>query len=1125
MVADPALERDREARRDALDVSRSFIVQAPAGSGKTELLIQRYLALLALVEHPEEVLAITFTRKAAAEMRLRVSAALARARSGSTPEEAHLKLTNELALRVLSRDSKKSWGLDDNPGRLRIQTLDALNAQITRMQPLTTAAATVGNRILSDSGLSEIYERAAAATLDHLDTDGTYRDAVSTVLSHLDNDTGRYLRHLAEMLRTRDQWLPLIGVQGGDAFSDIRKTLERTLALLVKQQLEALEELFPKEAVPELLALAGYADSNLEAEGTPAEAVAGMQRLPDRHDVAAWISVMEFLLTKGGTFRKRLTVNDGFPKGDGEPKAWKQRFADLTETLARVPSLESALERVALLPAARYEDTQWEVLESLLILLILASAELKRLFLATGSVDYIEIALDAKRALGEAEDPGQVALLLDYQLKHILVDEMQDTSIGQYDFLKRLVDGWTPGDGRTLFCVGDPMQSIYRFRNAEVAQFLDAKQRGIGDVHLEPLLLQQNFRSGSRLVDWFNESFSSIFAPRDEPNRGAVSYAHAVAAPHLAGAGDVVFHPVLGTSTDAEAKATADVIENLLASKPDDDVVVLVRSRTQVQELIPELRRRRCHFRAVDIDRLTDLPEIIDLLILTRAAAHQGDRHAWLALLRSPAFGLDWRDLLALVTGDRETPVPLLLDDQSRLAALSESGLALIETHRSAIEALKTGGRFRSLAERVETLWYRLASPALLKDASAVENAQRFLTVLAGLESGGTLADVARLEQQLDAERVSSVSDARLQLMTMHKSKGLQFDHVVLHGIGRASASTEKTLVNWIEAVLPDRQSPILAPIKPTEASDEDPIYRYIHSVNKEKDEFERQRLLYVAATRAKRSLQLVGHTTIQEKDGSLAKPRKGTLLDLLWPMAEATYEDAHRSGQTVYHADDGPEWLMPQRRIIQEHGRRPDVSMPTLRGTRSAANNREVQFEWAGQEAKVAGTIVHRWLQMAVEDGLSLSTLDSDARQSREGRWLRQLGIADERVVYVRERVDQALRTMRDDARAAWILESEGDAELELTGVVDGALTSGIIDRVLIDEGEHWIIDYKTGYHEGGGLDRFLDDEQRRYSGQLYTYKTLYEGLTGVKAKTALYYPLMALFVEVQPNGRNVEL
>ena len=133
------LHADSQARIDALDVTRSFIVQAPAGSGKTELLIQRYLHLLAKVDDPEEVIAITFTRKAAAEMQYRVLQALLRAQQGDVPQELHERTTAAAANAVLERDRARDWQIIGNPRRIRIQTLDSLNASIARMQPLLSS--------------------------------------------------------------------------------------------------------------------------------------------------------------------------------------------------------------------------------------------------------------------------------------------------------------------------------------------------------------------------------------------------------------------------------------------------------------------------------------------------------------------------------------------------------------------------------------------------------------------------------------------------------------------------------------------------------------------------------------------------------------------------------------------------------------------------------------------------------------------------------------------------------------------------------------------------------------------------------------------------------------------------
>ena len=127
------LEDDQQARKSALDVSRSFIVQAPAGSGKTELLIQRYLALLSIVNSPEEIVAITFTRKAAAEIKLRVINALQGYKFRDKPFEKHSLKTYELAGMALERSAKLKWDLIDNPNRMRIQTIDSLNVSISNL--------------------------------------------------------------------------------------------------------------------------------------------------------------------------------------------------------------------------------------------------------------------------------------------------------------------------------------------------------------------------------------------------------------------------------------------------------------------------------------------------------------------------------------------------------------------------------------------------------------------------------------------------------------------------------------------------------------------------------------------------------------------------------------------------------------------------------------------------------------------------------------------------------------------------------------------------------------------------------------------------------------------------------
>ncbi len=168
--------------------------------------------------------------------------------------------------------------------------------------------------------------------------------------------------------------------------------------------------------------------------------------------------------------------------------------------------------RVKDLPSPIYDPNQWLILQSLFALLPLLVAHLKVIFNDSGCMDFIEVSLNALQALGGDEAPTDLACFFDYRMQHLLIDEFQDTSLLQYQFFSKLVSQWQNGDGKSLFVVGDPMQSIYRFRSAEVGLFLKAKKEGIGPVKLIPLQLKCNFRSTTTLLDWINEKGNGFFS-------------------------------------------------------------------------------------------------------------------------------------------------------------------------------------------------------------------------------------------------------------------------------------------------------------------------------------------------------------------------------------------------------------------------------------------------------------------------------------------------------------------------------------------------------------------------------------------------------------------------------------
>ena len=986
----------------------------------------------------------------------------------------------------------------------------------------------------ADSQVKRIYRDAAKATLDYLAAGDTAGKAVERVLIHLDNNANLYINYISRMLASREQWL---AITGSGAFTPssgqtARQQLERNIKDVITRQLGALCHLMPPRLCAEVPPLLCYASSNLgDNPEHPLRACAGVTGLPSPADVESpvWNGIASLLLTKQGTWRRQINKNDGFPPQGREQK---QALFSLIEALRDCHDLRDGLHRARSLPKPRYSNDQWDVLLALFGLLPLAVAELKRLFGEQGLCDHNEVALAAGRALGTEEEPGEAALMLDYQIRHLLVDEMQDTSIAQYDLLRKLTAGWTPGDGRSIFCVGDPMQSIYRFRDAEVGEFLLARENGIGSLSLESLLLRRNFRSGENLVHWFNTVFMQVMPLKDDVSVGAISYAESIPVEARAASGEAVLHALFNADGVEEAARTIDVIRRCLETGDGEDVAVLVRSRSQLRDLLPALRRDGLAYRAIEIDRLTDLPEIIDLLALTRALSHAGDRLAWLALLRGPWVGLCWTDLHALVRNDSDATVVELLGDSHRLERLSEDGRSRAQAFSETIGPFLKPNLVRSLRDQVELAWHALGGPVLLSDSEQLENVYRFLDSISRLETAGTLEDVRELELWLDAERVSSPGDAscRLNIMTMHKAKGLQFGHVILPGLGRIARGNEREMLNWL--TVPDasgRSEMILSPVGPRAELENDALHQFIESTEREKTSMELDRLLYVACTRARISLHLIGSISVDADGEHYRPPDSRSLLRRLWPALEPEYGKAFScwkkgAPQAAVAVDRDPLRAPTLKRLTdtwQTPAVPPVVGSQADAATPTGSEEAQVEFYWVGAAARHAGTIVHRWLQIMSSEAFDCDAGDQQNIRAVSARWARQMDVPEDQIGSVCDRVRDAIKGALEDEKGRWILGGEGDSELPVTGSIDGRLESIVIDRVKIDaDGTHWIIDYKTSTHEGGNLAGFLLQEEDRYRQQLQKYTRMYAALTGIRPRAALYFPLLQTFREVSVDS-----
>lgn len=1069
--------QDAAQRKRALDPETSFLVQAPAGSGKTELLIQRYLTLLARVDEPEEILAITFTKKAAAEMRDRVAAALE-------------KPVGEAALAAIEQDRLRNWNLAHNPGRMRIDTIDAFANSVVRAMPWLSRFGSMPEPVEDATAL---YRHAASRTLRLLGgANAADAAAIRTLLRHLDVNASLCERMIAQMLARREQWLPVIAGEDPNA---LRPALEANMAYLVRRELRLIHDAAPEFA----LALLPEAEPRA---------------------LAQWKEFIDKLLTKDGDWRKRIT---GLALAE-------VRIVDQLRGSA-YDRLRDLLHGARHLPPPYYQARQWPVLEALFHTLKLAAANLRIVFQLRGQVDFSEIAAAALEALGPLEAPTDLGLALGHRIRHLLVDEFQDTSQSQRDLLLKLTAGWDDGDGRTVFLVGDPMQSIYRFREAEVGVFLETRTGGLGPVLPEPLAIQVNFRSSPELVSWANLCFAQAFPPTEDAAMGATVFADAV--PFRWEPGLVRLHPRFDRDDVAEAQLVADLVAEARAEGPGKTVAVLVRARAHLIEIVREFRRRGWRYRAVKVDTLAESPVVRDLLALTRALVHLADRPAWLAVLRAPWCGLTLHDLEAIAGGDRKSSIWTLLRSPS--VPLSADGASRVRNLCAALEPVMAQRRRVSLRQWVEAAWLRIGGPECCcsQSESAREDAAAYLDLLDEFDDGGDLPEFDRMEHRLRElfTKPDPAADDTLQVMTIHQAKGLEFETVILPGLGKLGRQDDRRLLHWLRHG--DRL--VLAPVPATE-QESDPVYKYLETVEQRKDANELVRLLYVAVTRARRSLHLIGHTSVKKTGGGeMGRPNRGSLLHRMWPMVEEQFAEAFQAlpvkAAALPSQSSGWSASSPVKLRRVASGWRPE-SQASLADEDLPPGNLEDMpetiFAWTGNTLRHVGVTAHAMLHRAAAERQAWSDGSPGAwvRSHRASirRLLESLGVPAGECAEASAKVEDAVLRTIEDSRGSWTLApAEASlagcgSELAVTGVdAEGRVVRGVVDRTFIDgDGVRWIIDYKTSAHEGGELEWFLDGEQRRYRPQLERYGRLFRLAEPERPiRLGLYFPLLGAWRE----------
>ncbi len=1056
---------DSLQRQQATDPCQSFIVQAPAGSGKTEILTQRYLRLLSRVNAPEQIIALTFTRKAASEMRARILRALQQAESQLEATSSHQQQTLEFATLALERDKKLNWQLIQQPARMRIITIDSLCQTLTQAIPIQEKQVPYAQ--ITDKPQSH-YLAAARACLAFAIEHTDYHQPLKKLLHHVDNRQDKLLSLFSELLANRDQWLNLIF----QAKEQNKATYEQALSRIIQHELLRLQRSIPSHDANELVLLAKRL---VRIENNPAS---------PRYPLLDWQSFQQvdghlasslaaLLLTTQNTLRKAFDHHVGLKRGacpNNEYDELKAASKILLNQLEELPDFLEALLRVKELPQPEYDKEQWDILQALFTLLPLLAAHLQLIFSEQNEVDFTAISQQALLALGDDLCPTDLALYLDNSIEHLLVDEFQDTSIQQFQLLTKLVQNWQPNDGKTLFVVGDPMQSIYRFRAAEVGLFLRAKEQGIGSVNLVPLELNSNFRSTATIVDWVNSQFKFIFPETDDIESGAVSYHPSVNVKPSDNSSLIMAYQFENRDQEASALVKQVILE--LQTNANDEIAILVRSRNQLTTLVQCLRAQNIPFQGVDIDLLAQLPHLRDIWSLTQALLMPANRLAWLSLLRSPWCGLSLADLHSIANVAKNKSIYFALSQVEHLVELSDEGRVRAHFIYTVLnDALASRHQQPLLPWLIATL-NALHLDKILQP-SEQDDLEQYWLLLERYEQDGQIEDLEQFNLEFNKLYSQQVVPARLKIMTIHKSKGLEFDCVFLPGLGSKPANIDTPMLRWLK--LPSQQHDEVLLLSPIKAAHQESclLYDYLGKLDSQKNNYELHRLLYVAVTRAKKRLYLFDYSE---------KISQGTFRHLLKNQEFiATIQDANTRDKasklpSLYH-------------LPIEFYQQPPLSVRPNSSPLMIANH----------APRLIGIVAHELLQWICDNH---PTSVTEIPWELANHQLKTMGFKANEFHAAKEQLHEQLTQFFNDPIGQWLICSHQNERNEYELLVNDqhAVTTKIIDRTFCENGIRWIIDFKTGHEDKA--------TQERHHQQVNDYARLFANRdTDVPIRCGLYY------------------
>ena len=1118
---------DEQTRNRALDIRRSFHLEAPAGSGKTWLLTGRFLRLLAEIDHPYEIVALTFTNKAAGEMLQRIHHFLNQTARGGAPHYPHEQILVEAA--ASARERHPAHRLQ-SPDALRIMTFHGFCLHLVQRAPLE-ASVPPGSKVMPDEEQQHLRTQVAASTIQdllHRPSGDPLRMAVENRLLRLNNNWLALREELADLLAKRDLLDDLLTLMGHHPDKEqLEEILTERLENLISFRLDKCRAAFESTSlgnswpnfVGHLHKYGAEAAGRLSEVLPPAEG----------SKLGIWQNLARTLTTMDGKPRKRLGPATGFYKGFSNT-SWSERIQELS------PESLKHLQDIKRLPLLTDGIANLDTLYDLVLVVGEALNRYRSVCRQRRLLDYVELEQAALR-LFDQESPTDLQLLLDRKIKHLLVDEFQDTSRSQWLLLQHLCGGWQVDSSKTLFVVGDPKQSIYAFRKAEVSLFLEAARGlplpGLGLFPLESLRLTANFRSHPRLVKWNNEIFAQSIMNEADGEADEVIYVAAEAL--VSPTPDQLSLNLFSSESEADdlrraeaawlGKAALQELENLSAG---ENIGILLFARTHLTCYLKGLQDAGVAVRVQEGAPLLLKREVLHLRQIAHALVRPQDDLAWASLLRAPWSRLTLNQFIQVAS----RPQASWLD---KINTANKDFSIMGQVWQTMTTARQRLGR-DALAELVEQIWVELDGPATVArsgSTAGVANCRAYLEVLAQAEQGlpeDTLLKSEMLLQNVYAPPDPGAALSPVELMTVHRAKGLEFDVVFLPFLdwNPLSGGRLSQPPYLVERVPGSRGDHLIAMAPDRRRENTAGLYRLLRDMGNRKKLAEAKRIFYVAVTRARRSLYLSG--VVGKRHGELSPQKDSPLWWLcahhrlkLSAKQELIEEKNHHLDLHLNSAVP-PEIVHEKIKVQVLPEPLPFSPEPLPYSTLAPSQVTDWgQADSAHQEdpsARARGAVTHRLIE-------NLSHGRPLPEPSALAAALISEGLSETAANPLANEILEEIELCRQEHFFSWLLKQNhpqaySEWRLEDLPATD-KIRTGIVDRLVFDGSDWWVVDYKTSRPVGGeSVDSFFERESRLYRPQLHAYGEMvanYFKVNSSAVRTVLYFTGLQRQVELKSN------